>query len=129
MDIKDNWYSFLYNLEMQRGLSQYAKPGAWNDPDMLEVGNGGMSHDEYQSHFALWAVLKSPLLIGCDLNTISEESLKILGNEEMIAVNQDKLGKQGDQIQRTPHQLGWKEIWGGELSDNRFVVVFFNASE
>lgn len=67
MDIKDIWESFLYNLERQVGLSKYAGPGGWNDADMLEVGNGGMSFDQYQSHFALWAAIKSPLLIGCDL--------------------------------------------------------------
>jgi alpha-galactosidase len=81
IDIKDFWLSFLHNLERQVGLASHARPGAWNDPDMLEVGNGGMSNDEYQSHFALWAALKSPLLIGCNLKNISAETMKILGNE------------------------------------------------
>lgn len=67
---------------------------------MLEVGNGGMSHDQYQSHFALWAALKSPLLIGCDLTNVSNSTLKILGNEEMIAINQDPLGVQADRIRQ-----------------------------
>lgn len=81
MDIKDIWESFIFNLEQQVSLAPYAGPGAWNDPDMLEVGNGGMSHDQYQSHFALWAALKSPLLIGCDLTNISNSTLEILGNQ------------------------------------------------
>lgn len=98
MDIKDIWLEFLYLLEKQVGLSQYAKPGAWNDPDMLEVGNGGMSHDQYQTHFVLWAALKAPLLIGCDLSNISNSTLQILGNEEVISINQDPLGKQADLI-------------------------------
>ena len=75
LDIKDIWISFLYNVERQVGLSKYAKPGAWNDPDMLEVGNGGMTHDQYQSHFALWAALKAPLLIGCDLTKVTSSTL------------------------------------------------------
>lgn len=81
-------------------MSKYAGPGAWNDPDMLEVGNGGMSTDQYQSHFALWALLKAPLLIGCDLNKVSSDTLKILGNSEIIAINQDELGIQGDRISK-----------------------------
>lgn len=71
-DIKDIWQEFLTILELQENLYQYAKPGAWNDPDMLEVGNGGMTNDQYQSHFALWAVLKSPLLIGCNLKNMTK---------------------------------------------------------
>lgn len=62
----------LLILELQEELYQYARPGAWNDPDMLEVGNGGMSNDQYQSHFALWAVLKAPLLIGCNLKNMTK---------------------------------------------------------
>lgn len=85
---------------MQAGLSVYAAPGGWNDPDMLEVGNGGMTHEEYQSHFSFWALLKSPLLIGCALKNISNATLSILGNSEIIAINQDPLGKQGDLLMR-----------------------------
>lgn len=62
-------------MEKQEGLEQYAEPGGWNDPDMLEVGNGGMSTDQYQSHFALWAALKAPLLIGCNLKNMTKETL------------------------------------------------------
>lgn len=79
-DIGDNYKSFLTILDKQIGLSHYAGPGGWNDPDMLEVGNGQMTNDEYQSHFALWAALKAPLLIGCSLTGISKETLNILGN-------------------------------------------------
>eukprot|EP00919_Chromeraceae_sp_WS-2016_P049152 GHVR01116331.1.p1 GENE.GHVR01116331.1~~GHVR01116331.1.p1 ORF type:complete len:140 (+),score=12.13 GHVR01116331.1:807-1226(+) len=100
VDIKDNWESFLYILGKQVGLSKYSGPGGWNDPDMLEVGNGRMTNDEYQTHFALWAALKAPLLIGCNLKTMNSETLKILGNEEMISINQDSLGKQADLISK-----------------------------
>jgi alpha-galactosidase len=113
VDIKDIYLSFVHNLERQVGLSAYAGPGAWNDPDMLEVGNGGMSNDEYQAHFSLWAALKAPLLIGCSLKNISNATLQILGNEEIIAINQDPLGIQADLLERDVHEIGFKEIWGG----------------
>eukprot|EP00831_Metopus_contortus_P047978 TRINITY_DN3891_c0_g1_i2.p1 TRINITY_DN3891_c0_g1~~TRINITY_DN3891_c0_g1_i2.p1 ORF type:complete len:179 (-),score=33.78 TRINITY_DN3891_c0_g1_i2:40-576(-) len=69
-------------------------PGGWNDPDMLEVGNGKMTTAEYTTHFTLWAMAKSPLLIGCDLSRLSTDNLYILRNKEIIALNQDPLGKQ-----------------------------------
>jgi alpha-galactosidase len=103
IDIKDIYLSFVHNLEHQVGLSAYAGPGAWNDPDMLEVGNGGMTNEEYQAHFSLWAALKAPLLIGCALKNISNATLAILGNEEIIAINQDPLGKQADLLEREVH--------------------------
>lgn len=67
---------------------------------MLEVGNGGMTNDQYQSHFALWAVLKAPLLIGCNLKNMTKETMEILGNDEIIALNQDPLGKQAALLER-----------------------------
>jgi alpha-galactosidase len=73
-------------------LSDYTGPGGWNDPDMLEVGNGGMSTVEYQSHFALWCMMAAPLLIGTDVRHMSPETLGLLGNERLIAIDQDRLG-------------------------------------
>lgn len=64
----------MYNLERQVGLEKYAGPGGWNDPDMLEVGNGGMTHREYEAHFSLWALLKAPLILGCDLSNLSPQA-------------------------------------------------------
>lgn len=95
-DISDNWDSFIKILDLQVGLEKYAGPGHWNDPDMLEVGNGGMNQSEYEAQFALWALLKAPLLIGCDVRNINPETLVLLGNEEIIAINQDRLGVQGN---------------------------------
>ena len=106
-------------------MARWAGPGAWNDPDMLEVGNGGMTHDEYQSHFGLWAALKAPLLIGCSLSGMSNETLNILKNTEVIAVNQDSLGKPADLI----YVQGLSQLWGGQLSHSRFVYVVFNREE
>jgi alpha-galactosidase len=79
-------------------LDAYASPGHWNDPDMLEVGNGGMTDTEYRSHFSLWAIMAAPLLIGTDLRTIKPDALQILLNKEVIAVDQDPLGVQGKQV-------------------------------
>jgi alpha-galactosidase len=70
--------------------ASYAGPGGWNDPDMLEVGNGGMSEAEYRSHFSIWALAKAPLLIGCDVRSMSQQTKDILSNWEVIAVNQGK---------------------------------------
>ncbi|MCO6723015.1 alpha-galactosidase, partial [Streptomyces sp. Vc714c-19] len=75
-----------------------AGPGRWNDPDMLEVGNGGMTGTEYRTHFSMWSVMAAPLLIGTDLRDASEETFEILGNREVIAVDQDPLGKQGSVV-------------------------------
>lgn len=97
-DISSTYKSFIEILDKHIGLGRYAAPGGWNDPDMLEVGNGQMTNDEYQAHFALWAALKSPLLIGCGLTGILPQTLAILGNEEVIAVNQDPLGMAADLI-------------------------------
>jgi len=97
-DIKDFWLSMQFNLGLTEPSYLFAGPGGWNDPDMLEVGNGGMSNDEYTAHFSLWSVVKAPLLIGCDLGAMSADTLAILKNEEVIALNQDPLGAPGHRI-------------------------------
>ena len=121
-DISDNWSSFVGILDQQVGLEQYAGPGHWNDPDMLEVGNGGMTYNEYKAHFALWSLLKAPLLIGCDLVNIAQETLDLLGNEEIISVNQDKLGVQGKRVAKN----GDLEVWAGPLANGDVAAVLFN---
>ena len=126
-DIEDKWDSFINILDLQVGLEKYARPGAWNDPDMLEVGNGGMTDNEYQSHFALWALLKAPLLIGCDVLNMSENTKKILLNEEIIKINQDSLGKQGSRISRVQKGIEFLEVWAGELS-NGYAIILFNRT-
>jgi alpha-galactosidase len=127
-DISDSWDSFLEILDKQYGLEKYAGPGGWNDPDMLEVGNGGMTDNEYQAHFALWALLKAPLLLGCDLNKLSKETLAIIGNEDIIAINQDILGVQGKRVFRSSMQTGFIEVYAGELS-NGIAIILFNRSK
>ncbi|HEY4146618.1 glycoside hydrolase family 27 protein [Pinirhizobacter sp.] len=97
-DITDTYASMLKIFKQNVVLDKYASLGHWNDPDMLEVGNGGMTDVEYQSHFSLWSIMAAPLLVGTDLRTIKPDALKILLNKEVIAVDQDPLGVQGKQV-------------------------------
>jgi alpha-galactosidase len=97
-DISDNWATMINRVDLNEPLYAAAAPGSWNDPDMLEVGNGGMNEDEYVTHFSLWCIMKSPLLIGCDITSMSDATKRILMNTEAIAVNQDPLGVQGHRV-------------------------------
>ncbi|WP_422770346.1 NPCBM/NEW2 domain-containing protein [Plantactinospora sp. WMMC1484] len=94
-DISDNWASLRSIIAQNAALAPYAGPGNWNDPDMLEIGNGGMSDLEYRTHMSMWAMMAAPLLIGTDLRTATPETLAILGNRDIIAIDQDRLGVQG----------------------------------
>jgi len=123
-DIQDNFDSMDSKLDSNNQWASYAAPEGWNDPDMLEVGNGDMSTTEYQSHFALWCLVKAPLLIGCDLTTVSMTDLAILNNTELIAINQDKLGVQGKCLASNNNL----QVWGGPLTNNRYCVILFNTS-
>ena len=104
-DIWDSWDSMISIIDTNDQWYEYAGPGGWNDPDMLEVGNGGMTWTEYKTHFGLWSISKAPLIIGCDITTMTDEIKEILTNKEVIAVNQDKLGQQGHKIKRTEIKL------------------------
>ncbi|KAK4428213.1 Alpha-galactosidase [Sesamum alatum] len=121
-DISDNWDSMTSRADLNDKWASYAGPGGWNDPDMLEVGNGGMNSQEYRSHFSIWALVKAPLLIGCDIRSMDSETLGLLTNKEVIAINQDKLGIQGKKIKKD----GDLEVWGGPLSRNRIAIVLLN---
>ena len=103
-DIIDTWKSMIDIIDKNNQWYEFAGPGGWNDPDMLEVGNGGMTMEEYKVHFGLWAVSKAPLIIGCDINSISKEVFDLLTNPEVIAVDQDSLGIQGRKIIRKVYQ-------------------------
>jgi len=125
-DISDNWASMLNNLDINNMVSAFAGPGGWNDPDMLEVGNGGMTTTEYIAHFSLWAVVKAPLLIGTDVTNMSPDTLSILTAPEVIAVNQDPMGIQGRRVQR--RNATQTEVWAGPLSDHSVAAVLLNRS-
>ena len=106
-------------------LANNSGPGGWNDPDMLEIGNGGMSTTEYEAHFSLWCLMKAPLLIGCDLTKIDNESLRILSNSEVIAVNQDKLG-----VQSTKRKTdGTNEVWAGPFDGGSYAMILLNRGK
>jgi alpha-galactosidase len=121
-DISDRWSSFTRLLDLQVGLERYSAPNAWNDPDMLEVGNGGMTNREYIAHFSLWALLNAPLLAGNDLRSMSDSTKTILMNREVIAVNQDWGGIQGHKIRDD----GMREVWMKPMSTGDKAVVLFN---
>ncbi len=118
-DIRDNYRSMALIGFSQAGLEKYAGPGHWNDPDMLEVGNGGMNADQYRTQISLWSILAAPLLAGNDLSRMDETTKSILLNKEVIAVDQDKLGVQG-------HRVGPPQIWMKPLSDGGKAVALFN---
>jgi alpha-galactosidase len=121
-DIDDTYERMMSIADRQAGLSGFAGPGHWNDPDFLEVGNGGMNLDEQKSHFSLWALMASPLMAGNDLTRMSEETKRILLNRDVIAVDQDPLGRAGDRV----WQRGPLEIWARPLSGGAVAVGLFN---
>jgi alpha-galactosidase len=124
-DIQDSWRSMLTILDQQEGLEKYSGPNAWNDPDMLEVGNGHMSHDEYVAHFSLWALLNAPLIAGNDLRTMNDSTRDILTNRDVIAVDQDWGGKQGYKIRDD----GDLEVWMKPMHDGDRAVVLLNRGQ
>jgi len=124
-DITNTWASFTGLIDTDKPLAQYAGPGHWNDPDMLEVGRG-MSADEDRSHFAMWAILAAPLIAGNDIRSMSATTKAILTNPDVIAVNQDSLGAQGTLVGTAGTNL---EIWSKKLSGtNARAVALFNRS-
>jgi alpha-galactosidase len=124
-DIEDRWTSVLSILDQQVGLVAFGSPGGWNDPDMLEVGNGGMSAREYQAHFSLWAILNAPLIAGNDIRSMSDTTAQILMNRDVIAVDQDWGGSQGFRLL----DGGDAEVWAKPMSGGGMAVVLLNRGE
>ena len=131
-DITDKWqgkYSYSWGIvnivDMNEPLWPYAGPGHWNDPDMLEVGNGGLTPTEYRSHFSLWAMMAAPLIAGNDIANMDETTRSILLNKEVIAVDQDRLGIQGRRVSKT----GDREVWVKPLSGGARAVLLFNRGK
>jgi alpha-galactosidase len=122
-DISDRWQSMEHiGFELQPSREKFAGPGHWNDPDMLEIGNGGMSDDEYRTHMSLWCILAAPLLAGNDVRDMKQNIADILMNKEVIAIDQDKLGTQGVRIAKN----GDLEVWSKPLADGGHAVGLFN---
>jgi alpha-galactosidase len=122
-DVQSNWGSIYDIISQQAGLAKYAGPGHWNDPDMLEVGNGHLSTAENRSHFSMWAMLAAPLLAGNDLPNMKPEVKAILTNRDVIAIDQDRLGKQGVRA----YADGEVEVWTRHLSGGAMAVAVLNA--
>lgn len=121
-DIRDSYDSMAKIGFAQSDLAKYAGPGHWNDPDMLEIGNGGMSTDEYGTHFSLWSMVAAPLIAGNDLRSTSQDISEILTNKEVIAVDQDSLGKGGTRISVD----GDIEVWAKPHASGDYAVALFN---
>jgi alpha-galactosidase len=122
-DITDNYYMMTFLGFGQNGLQKYAGPGGWNDPDMLEIGNGGMDENEEKTQMSLWSILAAPLIAGNDLTKMTEATRAILTNPEVIAVEQDRAGIQGRMIR----QGGPLEVWMKPLADGSKAVALFNT--
>jgi alpha-galactosidase len=121
-DISDTWWSMISRATANMGLANFAKPGAYNDPDMLEVGNGGMTGTEYRTHFSLWSEMAAPLMIGADLRTAQQPTFDILTNADVIAVDQDPLGKQGNVVS----SAGGLVVMSKPLADGSRAVTLTN---
>jgi len=129
-DIQDCWEckkewggnGVVQILDQMNGLETYAGPGHWNDPDMLEVGNGGMTKEEYRAHFSMWAMFSAPLLAGNDISNMTADTKETLLNREVIAIDQDALGQQGRRVKK----MGDLEIWSKQLSDGGRAVALLN---
>ena len=130
-DINDSWDSMIANYDVSAQHWTIAKPGAWNDPDMLEIGNGGLSREESKAHMSLWAIAAAPLIAGNDVRTMTDSSREariareVLLNRDVIAVNQDSLGVQGHLISASRADL---QVWARPLKDGSMAVVLLNRA-
>jgi alpha-galactosidase len=129
-DITDKWEGkgekfgagVMDIVDLQAPIGYAAGPGHWNDPDMLEVGNGGLTTVENQAHFSLWAILAAPLMAGNDLDAMTPEVHDILTNKEVIAVDQDPLGHEGVRVRHQDNQ----DVWVKPLQNGAVAVVLLN---
>lgn len=112
-------------VDRNEPLWPFAGPGHWNDPDMLEVGNGGMTDTEARAHFSLWAMMAAPLMAGNDIATMSPATSETLRNAEVIAIDQDPLGQQGRRVRDD----GDLEVWSRPLADGGRAIILFNRSQ
>ncbi|EGG17902.1 hypothetical protein DFA_08903 [Cavenderia fasciculata] len=126
-DIADTWTSMTVILDLQVPITSFSGVGGWNDPDMLEVGNGGMTTTEYISHFSLWSLLSAPLIAGNDIRSIDNTTFSILTAMEVIAVNQDTLGRQGSLIKSINGKD--QQIWAKPLADGSKAVILLNRND
>ena len=124
--ILDLQYTLVENSMGSDGIGKYAGPGHWNDPDMLEVGKSGLSYAESRAHFSLWCVIAAPLIAGNDVRHMKEEYRSMLTDKEVIAIDQDALGKQGFRALAEPANN--LEVWAKELSNGEWAVCALNTA-
>ena len=124
-DIEDKYDSMAKIGFDKNGVPNHTGPEGWNDPDMLEVGKGGMSNDEYRTHLSLWALMAAPLILGNDVRSMTPDTLALLDNRDVIAIAQDPLGAQGLPVKKD----GAVEIWTKRLADGSTAVGLFNRGE
>jgi alpha-galactosidase len=125
-DCKTNWggLGVVRILDQVDGIEYAAGPGHWNDPDMLEVGNGKLTPDESRAHFSMWAMLAAPLMSGNDLRHMDADTVAVLTNKEVIAIDQDPLGKQASRVRKE----GDEEVWARELVGGNRAVALLNRA-
>ena len=123
-DINDTYKRMMEIVDTQSAIAKWAGPGQWNDPDMLEVGNGGMTTDEYRTHMSLWAMFAAPLLAGNDVRNMSADTRSILLNKDVIAIDQDPLGKQGQLV----FKRGDVDYWKRPLSGGGVAIAAVNRA-
>ncbi|HLL65833.1 MAG TPA: NPCBM/NEW2 domain-containing protein [Micromonosporaceae bacterium] len=124
-DISDNWTSLRSIIAFNAPLAPYAGPSNWNDPDMLEIGNGGMTDTEYRTHMSMWSMMAAPLIIGTDLRRATPATLAILGNRDIIAIDQDPLGVQGAVVSNT----GGLMVLDKPLANGDRAIALYNSTD
>ena len=122
-DIHPNWASILKHINLQAPLAGTSSPGAWNDPDMLQIGNG-LSPNETNTHFAMWCMLAAPLFLGTDIGALPPETIALLTNPELLAIDKDRLGIQAHRVS----DVGGRQVWMRPLHDGSFAVALLNTN-
>jgi alpha-galactosidase len=121
--ISSSWYRGVYEIiDANNKYWQIAKPGHWNDPDMLEVGNRGLSYEEQRSQMTMWSIMAAPIMISSDVRSMSSETKELYLNKDMIAINQDSLGVQGHRIS----DVSGKQVWTKPLQNGDIAVALLN---
>ena len=123
-DIAPNWDSITNIIEEQVGLHPYAGPGHWNDPDMLQFGNGNLTTTQNKSHLSMWSMLAAPLFLGTDISRLSPENLELLKNQELVDIDQDPLGQQARRVSSSEGL----QVWTRPLADGDIAVALFNST-
>lgn len=124
-DIQDNWDRMTDIADLNDKLATFAGPGAWNDPDLLQIGGSHMKLHEMMAQLSIWALMKAPLIIGSDVRKLDNDTIRILTNRDLIAINQDPLGVQGRKLS----EPGDLEVWAGPLSRKRVAVALWNRGK